>query len=368
MIIDGLVATGYWSLVIVSLCSLFHYKVVVTVTVNMKEFTYFLFVIFSLSSVALSLIPHIPNADDDLHIYALPVGQGDCTVIQCPKDSKGGKGLVTIIDAGASNKRGMGPEKVANFLHGTRLNLVVLTHSDKDHHTYIDFILGGYKMKVNVYHSCRWGSYNVKSRYAKHKKVDKCGSIKDCGVTLKLCPNAAVTLSVVASALGGCKRNKANNEDSIISKITYAGVSTLISGDFEGNKKFMEAFLAKGEADIRSNIYRLCHHGAYNGKANTKAFLNAVGAEYVFSSSGYMYKHPSCEVYNYYKNLLMDNVVPVHHYACYNQNGYLLYGYTSKAIYVTSAMKMDNKGKWVESFYVIQFDITSEGHIRAQAI
>ena len=329
----------------------------------MKEITYFLFVIFSLSSVALS---QIPDADDDVHIYALPVGQGDCTVIQCPKDSKGGKGLISIIDAGASNRRGMGPEEVANFLHGTRLNLVVLTHSDKDHHAYIDFILGGYKTKVNVYHSCCWGSYNVKSPYANPLEVYECGSIKECGVTLSLCPNAAVSLSVVASAFGGCKGNRAKNEDSIISKITYAGVSTLISGDFEGNVGFMRDFLAKGGADISSDIYRLCHHGAFNGKANTAEFLNAVGAKYVFSSSGYRYKHPRCEVYNYYNNILKDNVVAVHPYTCFFKNGNAYNVNTSKAIYVTSLIRNKN-GKWVKSFYAIKFDITSKGQISAQA-
>ena len=332
----------------------------------MKEFTYFLFVIFSLSSVALS---QIPDADDDVHIYALPVGQGDCTVIQCPKDSKGGKGLISIIDAGASNRRGMGPEEVAIFLSGTRLNLVVLTHSHKDHYAYIDYILGEYKTKVNVYHSCCWGSYDVNSPYANPKEIKECGSIKECGVTLKLCPNApAVTLSVVASAFGGCKGNRAKNEDSIISKITYAGVSTLISGDFEGDQDFMTDFLAKGGADISSDIYRLCHHGAFNGKANTAEFLNAVGAKYVFSSSGYRYRHPRCEIYNYYNSILKDNVVAVHPYTCFNQNGQDFNVDTSKAIYVTSVIRKDSNGNWVKSFYVIKFDIDSKGQIKAQAI
>ena len=313
-------------------------------------------------------IPQIPDADDNLHIYALPVGQGDCTVIQCPRDRNyGRKGLVTIIDAGGSVR----PEALANFLTGTYLNFVVLTHSDRDHHRYIDFILNGYKSEVDVYHSCSWKSYGIKNRYARPVQIGKCGSIKECRVKLSLCPkkspNApAVTLSVIASALGGCKGNRAKNEDSIISKITYAGVSTLISGDFEGDEAFMKAFLAKGRADISSDIYRLCHHGAFNGKANTAEFLNAVGAKYVFSSSGYRYKHPRCEIYNYYNSILKDNVVAVHHYTCFNQNGQDFNVDTSKAIYVTSVIRNKN-GKWVKSFYAIKFDITSKGQISAQA-
>ncbi|XP_011408079.1 PREDICTED: uncharacterized protein LOC105315218 [Amphimedon queenslandica] len=64
-------------------------------------------VLFLLFKVTVS----IPDPDGKLHIYALPVGQGDCTVIQCPEaDPEYPKGRVTIIDAGASNNRGIDAE------------------------------------------------------------------------------------------------------------------------------------------------------------------------------------------------------------------------------------------------------------------
>ena len=48
-------------------------------------------------SLLLKVAVSIPDADNQLHIYALPVGQGDCTVIQCPKANGGPtKGVVTI--------------------------------------------------------------------------------------------------------------------------------------------------------------------------------------------------------------------------------------------------------------------------------
>ena len=336
----------------------------------MKGFILSLFVALLSSQVALSDLSHIPDADDDLHVYALPVGQGDCTVIQCPRAGPtDGKGLVTIIDAGASNSVGMGKEEVAEFLSGTRLNFVVLTHSHLDHHAYIDYILEGYKTQVTVYHSCQWDSYNVDSPYASPVEIPKCDSITDCAThqpVLSVCPG--ITLAFVASALGECKGNRAENEDSIISKITYAGVSTLISGDFEGSSTFsIESFLKTAAGtDIKSDIYRLCHHGAFGEKANTEAFLNAVGAKYVFSSSGYRYKHPRCEIYDHYKNILKDNVVAVHPYTCFRKNGQDFNVDTSKAIYVTSVIRKVG-GNEIKSFYVIKFDINSHGGITAQA-
>ena len=70
------------------------------------------------------------------------MGQGDCTVIQCPRADGGPtKGVVTIIDAGASNSRGIDGQGIVDFLAGTELNFVIITHSHKDHWSYIVTIL-----------------------------------------------------------------------------------------------------------------------------------------------------------------------------------------------------------------------------------
>ena len=57
-------------------------------------FSYLLSISLLLAGLHVSLCsPELPPADDNLNIYALPVGQGDCTVIQCPKTSTvNGKG------------------------------------------------------------------------------------------------------------------------------------------------------------------------------------------------------------------------------------------------------------------------------------
>ena len=146
-----------------------------------------------LLKVAVSIQP-IPNADDQLHIYALPVGQGDCTVIQCPRASGDPpKGTVTIIDAGSSTGNvGMNGKDIVDFLAGTRLHLAVLTHSDADHLKYMNGILNSYKRYVSLYHSCKWNNHYknyITSDYAKPKEIPHCKNIKDCWDKLNLCPN-----------------------------------------------------------------------------------------------------------------------------------------------------------------------------------
>ena len=332
-----------------------------------------------LLKLAVSIQP-IPDADDQLHIYALPVGQGDCTVIQCPRAANDPvKGTVSIIDAGSSKMIGINRDDIVDFLARTELQFVVITHSDKDHINYMDTILNYYKKKVPVFHSCNWNNHYknyITSQYADPEEIPHCMNIKDCWDKLNLCPNYqpsfgtanSVTLSFVASAVGGCAGNRANNEDSLISKITYAGRSTLITGDFELPLDKMTNFLKKAGPDLSSHIYRLSHHGAYNKEANQKVFLDAVSASYVFSSSGFMHGHPRCEIYDYYDNRLPNNV-PAHPYTCYKHLGFKKYDHvpreTRKPIYVTSVYK-----EWLlfTRIYhlIVEFDINELGVINAK--
>ena len=328
------------------------------------------------------------RADDNLNIYALPVGQGDCTVIQCPK-TDGDK--ITIIDAGSSKKIGFKGDDLVKFLRlgkdGVTIKSIFLTHPDKDHINYIDAILKAYGKKVPVYHSCEWSLYSVhvKSEHAKkhadHKIVSKCcgkKGPKKCRTSLKLCTHA--TLNVIASGYNDCRGS--TNGDSIVSIITYKRVRTLLPGDFEGDKTFMKEFLdcvgREDRSDLRADIFRLSHHGAYNNNTskltNTKEFLDAVKAQYVFSSSGFNnhYKHPRCELYDHYHENGIANVTS-HKYSCYNTSNTgdtTLPNYdTTDAIYATTIKLggISAGDKKNLRHYVIHFSINETGHITSKA-
>ena len=295
-------------------------------------------------------------------------------MIQCPRAKDGSdppKGTVTIIDAGSStDKYGFKSGDIRTYLAGVNLHLVVLTHADADHLNYMGAILRLADKNVDVYHPCKWNNYykkHIKSNNVIPHEVRPCIGIKKCTqlnqLLLNLCPKSdVVKLAFVASAFKGCKKGKAHNEDSLIAKITYFGKTVLIAGDFElSGKTIMKQFLGKVGIDLQSDIYRLSHHGSYNNKANRPEFLKAVGASYVFSSSGFRYHHPRCEIYDYYymgSGELED--ADSHRYTCYRRlsNGkYKLENKNCKmAMYVTSIKrKMNNQ--WVKSFCVIKFDL-----------
>ena len=322
-------------------------------------------------------------ADDNLNIYALPVGQGDCTVIQCP--SRDGN-VITIIDAGSSRVTGFTRDDLVNFLelNEVTINSIFLTHPDEDHIKYIDDILKAYKDNVTVYHSCDWGKYTertrakVNSSYAREIRVPYC-----CGQNCNqnqhsriLCEKSGVRLKVIGSEYNNNNcANEDKNGDSIVSIIEYGQVKTLITGDFEGDENFINRYLdcvGRGpDSYLRANIFRLSHHGADNEKANQRNFLNAIKPEYVFSSSGLKdnYGHPRCSLYHYFNSgeLKLTEEVQSHPYTCYRWRYFKCDYDVTAPIYVTTVRQRRRLLNYVIKNYEIRFSINENGHITSRA-
>ena len=43
----------------------------------------------------------LPSANEQLQIFALPMGHGEATIIQCPVDEAGNGGEISIFDLGS---------------------------------------------------------------------------------------------------------------------------------------------------------------------------------------------------------------------------------------------------------------------------
>ena len=331
-------------------------------------------------------IQQLRDADDNLNIYALPVGQGDCTVIQCPRTEGDDHSVITIIDAGSSKKTGFYENDLIHFLrlheNSVKIKSIFLTHPDEDHINYIDAILNAYNHNGNVpvYHSCDWEPHynnSVKSDRVEHKQVKKCCG-QNCNQrehSVTLC--TGVTLRVIGSEFSNKSCAEDPNGKSIVSIIEYGETKTLITGDFEGGIRFVNKFIKCAGNLLRANIYRLSHHGADNGKANRRNFLREINAEYVFSSSGFRYGHPRCKLYHYYQRNL-EKEEEEHNYTCQRPvTGFrkLIRKLLKRSIYINETHKT-NKAIYVTAVeddenqvinYVIQFTITAPKEITPKA-
>ena len=305
-------------------------------------------------------VPHtLPHADSNLNIYALPVGQGDLTVIQCPA-AYGGK--ISIIDAGSIANTGFTKAKVIHYLKGQHIEKIILTHPHKDSINYIAAILEPLRAsKVPpVYHSCNWKAFYepiIKDPKitAKAHQIQKC-----CGTPCPdyyICHNK-VKLDVIGSELAPCSTDK--NGASVVTKIEYKGQNTLIPGDFEGSQGFVKSFIDCA-GNLKSDIYRLAHQGSY-GNANRHIILNEIDPKYAFSSSGPdSYHHPRCEIRDY---LIKDLATTEKHpYVCYTASGSRDDSDTNKAIYSTTTVGERND----YNNDVLKFSLNG-GHITVKRI
>ena len=332
----------------------------------------------------------IPAPDNNLHIYALPVGQGDATVIQCPAQFGGS---LVVVDMGSTKYNGfMDKDSVRTWLNGQKVVAVFLTHPDKDHFNMMNAIGVNIPNSLPIYHTCEAGEYvevsmDMAEWNAKLYRIGKCvADDLNCNYGLPSCPTYAyceeqLVLRILVSELNDCAGG-GENFDSMGVKVEYRGKSALVLGDLEDKND--NPVSTNGNpynvllrcANVGSNFLRLAHHGAY-GRANKNRLLYQINPNVVFSSSGFnsQFRHPRCEIYNYFygwldltndpsvnvPNLVKDDSL-LHWYTCGGdpQGGQLpwMSGRIREAIYTTSVCDTGSVNNMLRNF-VIRMSVDS---------
>lgn len=286
----------------------------------------------------------IPPPTNTLQVFALPVGQGDCTIMQCPN------GKIVVYDCGSSGGNRMSAVQVKTWL-GSRVNnveAIFITHADRDHYNYLHeiyrntanvqaVILGGPsardRIRASHGNTRNWldALENANKLYfirsgneVNYNPRSSSSCIGNCIATNQLramintdfCSNTSITFNILAANVGTTA-----NEQSIIMKVVVDQWSMLLSGDMEGQASLDIA--RQLGAGLQSVVYKMSHHGASN-KANKPEWLAAIRPQYAFASSGYNYgrcKHPRCETINRILNLNSITMTTAHTFQCGNPGG-----------------------------------------------
>ncbi len=111
--------------------------------------------------------PKGQRGDGQLHIVFIQMGQGDCAIISTPA----GKSI--LVDCGSTATEEMSEiaykTRIRNVLLGPKflkdkqkLDMLLLTHPDKDHHAKLKTMLKGIITEIGVfYHSCEFSEYSL---------------------------------------------------------------------------------------------------------------------------------------------------------------------------------------------------------------
>lgn len=247
-------------------------------------------------------------------VHYIDVGQGDCTFIKV-----GDKSI--MIDTGTKDSA----KNIArylnnlNFVSGSKIDYLILTHTDSDHIGGAEYLFDYFKFE-NIFRPKVYSSFEVKNNLnIQDFNVEQ--SLLWSVVTEKLIEETAnIFYSFAGEEIVFSDfelRFYSPFENNLADSNDYSPIMVLKVND----KKFMfmgdasaqieSEFLLEYSQEIYENFFdcdvlKVAHHGSKN--SSTQAFLNAVKPEFAIISCGLenSYGHPSNEVINNLEKLDCD--------------------------------------------------------------
>lgn len=219
-----------------------------------------------------------------LEIHFLDVGQGDCILIICD-------GEEMIIDAG---DEGTNAEIIDYILKQDKaiipgnIKYLCLTHNDADHIGSADNIISELAVGEVWLSDFENDTYSYKSFKEQADTVAGGAYQPMVGSTYKL---GSATITILAPRL----THEDINNNSIVLRIDYNGVSALFTGDASSEE---ELEMLESGYDLDCDILKVGHHGS--NSSSSEEFIGAVSPTYAVISCAMNndYYHPHGSVLN----------------------------------------------------------------------
>jgi len=220
---------------------------------------------------------------DVLTVAFLDVGQGDAIFIETPD------GVQILIDGGPDSGVVRELSKMMPFFDRT-LDVVIATHSDKDHIGGLVDVLSRYEVKTIV-RTENINDTDVAKRFDEVQALEGAEVfIARAGQQLQL--GASTTLLVLSPE--GNPAQWESNTASIVAQLEYGEHTFMLTADAPAS---IEEYIAKNYGSIiESDVLKLGHHGSRTSTSDI--FLDTVLPKFAVVSAGEdnSYGHPHQEV------------------------------------------------------------------------
>jgi len=237
--------------------------------------------------------------DGKLHVSFMNVGQGDCTYIVMPN------GQTALIDCGSSNWSNTNRAEFCTAFqefktngNSGRINLLILTHRDRDHYEQVGYIVGGALVDLLV-HSDDFAFYTnqtFRDWFDWHARVRQVQSITVNASSPKPIqplvllngtsdPNMPCVLSCYASNVAATSSHDSswvNNTVSVVTRIDYGSDSVMMCADATMDTE--NFILTNFPGQIKSPVVRVGHHGSLT--SSTAPFVTATNPQIAVVSVG----------------------------------------------------------------------------------
>lgn len=204
--------------------------------------------------------PNAPASAGNLTVHFIDVGQGDSILIRA-----GGRSM--LVDGGRSDA---GP-KLSSYLKSQSvqtIDVLVSTHPHADHIGGLSTILKEFPVKRVVDSGIVHPTQTYESYLTLIDRLNIPYTVGEAGQTIDL--GSGVKVEVLAPPAD--KNEGGANENSIVLKVAYHGVSFLLMGDAGWPE---ERYLMDAGYDLKSDVYKVPHHGSQYSAS--KAFISKVG-------------------------------------------------------------------------------------------
>lgn len=221
-----------------------------------------------------------------LEVSFIDVGQGDSSLIKTP----GGSSL--LIDGGEGEQY---RKSVAPFLYSDsiwKVDAVMASHYHSDHAGGIVKLLAAGKAKTLLIPDVD-KDRDLKKELQNTAKSHSISVVPVNAGKRILLDDENVKLNVLFPSTKLFKNNDDNlNNDSIVLRLDYYGLSFLFTGDLESNAE--QVLVNSGKLD--TDVLKVGHHGS--STSSSAEFLDAVTPDYAIIEAGLhnKYNHPHREV------------------------------------------------------------------------
>lgn len=216
------------------------------------------------------------DAEGELRVRYLDVGQGDCTLVSC-------NGEYLLIDGGDSDHSSE-VYSVLERLDVDCIDYIVATHPDADH-------IGGISGALNEA-DCGTFYCSVTSHDTETFE-DMVSYLGDTEITVPSAGDTFYLGAALVTFVGPVSNYDDTNNGSLVLRIDYGDTSFLFTGDAETESE--DDMIAAG-ADLSADVLKVGHHGSRS--SSSSEFLQEVDPEYAIISVGAdnEYGHPTEEV------------------------------------------------------------------------
>lgn len=289
-------------------------------------------------------------------VTAIDTGQGDCALVECPN------GTNVLIDCGSSRHASASPAHVREVLAArigdAAIDVLVLTHPDRDHYNWIPEVLEGRDVE-RLLHAATLDAYDEEDTddwieahvapnerhafgVAHHDAPDAPTDLIDCGEV----DVHVLAANVPPEGAHASSDSWRSNSASIVLRFGRRGAPramAILTGDatWYTERSIRDAY-TNAPGFVRADLLRLGHHGT--GVTSSKlAWLSAVAPRVAFSSAGHFggnLRHPRCDVVD----RALDHA-PLSAVACHTLECGIPPGDAGAAI-DTSACRMSDDGHW----------------------